>query len=186
MLYLSACRVSEALTKVSPSEVLKHKTDSYGTDLRVGVVHYLENGEDEPALLLEMRNSHRKEIAYRTVALPLNPKYDPWVKDLAKYILDNKKQASFNITRQTAWAIVKRNIGSLIKKHAVKRRCNPLRHWRLTHLVDYYGFDPYRDLVGFAGWTFKGAHGGAGQLDTYLHLNWRGYFPKLLKPPPKI
>lgn len=59
---------------------------------------------------------------------------------------------------------------------------NPLRHYRLTHLVEEYGFDAY-DLTVYAGWTFKTIFkGSAGQLDTYLHLDWRKYYEKLLKP----
>jgi len=55
----------------------------------------------------------------------------------------------------------------------------------LTHLAEHYGFEAY-DLTVYAGWTFKTGLGrmgmSSGQLDTYLHLKWRRYYPKLLKP----
>jgi len=51
--------------------------------------------------------------------------------------------------------------------------------------VRYYNFDPF-DVTAFAGWTYSTGFGGMGvassQLDTYLHLSWQRYYPKLLKP----
>ena len=42
-----------------------------------------------------------------------------------------------------------------------------------------------RDVTAYAGWTYSTGFGGMGvassQLDTYLHLSWQRYYPKLLK-----
>jgi hypothetical protein len=64
-------------------------------------------------------------------------------------------------------------------------RAHSLRHFRITYLVMQYGFEPYA-LTAIARWTYRTGLGhmglGSGQLDAYLYLAWKHYFPKLLKP----
>jgi len=56
-----------------------------------------------------------------------------------------------------------------------------LRHLRASELIMKYGFDG-TDLSIFGGWTLRSALGVGSSLDRYVHLDWRRYFPKLLKP----
>jgi len=165
-LYLTASRVSEVAGRNAPSQRKAH-----GNEL----TWRLEDYENQKVLVLKVYTCKHKEARFRIIALPLNPKYEPWTKDLATFIT-GLGELRFNITRQRIWQIIRKRldfIDSEIHPHS-------LRHWRLTHLVELYGFDPY-DLTVYAGWTFKTGVGQSGQLDTYLHLDWRRYFSKLLK-----
>ena len=68
-------------------------------------------------------------------------------------------------------------------KHTPK---NLLRHYRLSHLCEYYNFDGL-DLSNYGGWSVKTGMGMTGMtvssnLDFYIHMAWRRYFPKLLRP----
>lgn len=186
MLYLCAARVSEIITKVSPSEIKHKKTKPYGLHLTWNLDDY----KKEKVLLVKFAvakrirklRRDRKEVralVYKICALPCSPEYEPWTLDLLKW-LEKGRQLNFALTRQTVWKIVKKNLVVLdfsIHTHS-------LRHYRISHLVEHYGFDPY-DITAYSGWTFKTTFGGmgmgSGQLDTYAHIAWRKYFPKLLK-----
>jgi len=188
--YLTASRACELLTKVTPYD-LKHKqTKPYGNE----VSYKIEEYEDHKVLVLKMAVLKRKARVqrkgqttelkvYKMVALPTLPKYEPWTLDLMKYIR-KRGTLAFDFTRQTAWEIVTKRLGSL--SSMLGTHTHSLRHFRLTHLVTEYNFDAF-DLTSFAGWTFKtglsrtGQGAASGQLDTYLHLAWRRYYPKLLK-----
>lgn len=124
-----------------------------------------------------------QKMIYKAVALPTSTKYEPWTRDILLYI-SKRGALNFPICRHTALAIVKRHLFPLGKNvHA-----HTLRHWRLTHLAEIYGFDGY-ELSLVAGWSFRTGFSMMGMaassnLDTYLHLTWRKSFSKLLKPLP--
>jgi len=122
------------------------------------------------------------KIFFKTVALPLNPRYEPWSLEVLKYI---KRQGilRFDITDRQV-----RKIGAkyLKKMFGEKFRIHDLRHKRVTDLIQYYHFDPY-EVATFTGWSIRTAFGGIGMsvspmLDIYSHLAWHKYFPKLLIP----
>jgi integrase len=195
-MYLTAARVSEVITKALPWELKHNQSKGYGQYMRWTLQDYQEGKIKEKVLLLTMAvakrsmrakghkgkvlsEKQRKKMVYKIVALPTSQKYEPWTIDLLKY-LRKRGALTFDITRQWVNKLVKQNLRELdptVHSHS-------LRHWRITHLVSHNGFDPY-DITAFSGWTFKTTFGGmgmgSGQLDTYLHLAWRKYFPKLLR-----
>ena len=170
-LYLTASRIGELITRRSPSEA-QRGLKAYGDKISYYAVHEY----DMDILVVKIKVSKRSRH-YKLIALPLN-EYEPWTINL-KYVLTHRDMLS--LTRQRIWQILKRSLGMYdpdIHPHS-------LRHYRLTHLVENYGFDAY-DLTVYAGWTFKTGIGQTGQLDTYLHLDWRRYFPKLLRRRVKV
>ena len=169
--YLTASRASELVTSMSQSD-LKF-TKPYGVHLRWSLDEY----EEEKALVLNMAvlKRKKKEVMFKTIGLPCNPKYEPWTLDLLKRIKE-KNTIAFDLNRQ--------RIRQIIMKYfpypeMESKKYNWLRHIRLTHLMEFYGLKGDH-IIMYAGWSFKGYYK-AGQLDDYLHLDWRPYFPKLLR-----
>ena len=171
--YLTATRTSEIITSVCPSD-RKTTTKVYGTFLK----WKLDDFENEKALVLKLAIAKRKEkeLVFKSIGLPCNPKYEPWTLDLVRRIKETGN-VTFGLTRQRVRQIVKKYFP--YPKEISRKYKNPLRHFRLTHLADPYGLTG-DEIIRYAGWTFKSRYG-VGQLDTYLHLGWREYFHKLLK-----
>jgi len=122
-------------------------------------------------------------IRMKVVALPCDPKYDPWALDLVKRIT-KRKNLSFDMSRQRAW----QRITEEFRRANYQGRLSPhvLRHWRISHLIEYYDFDPYEVSI-YSGWTMAGTFAQMGiqassNIDIYAHLPWRKYFKKLLVP----
>jgi hypothetical protein len=118
----------------------------------------------------------------QNIGLPCDPKIEPWTIDVLRYLTKTKDhKLSFNMTRQRVGRIVKEELHDI----SPDIRTHHLRHFRLTHLVQDYGFAPI-DLITFAGWSFKsGLHSigqSSGQLDSYIHLSWKSYINKLMVP----
>jgi hypothetical protein len=119
-------------------------------------------------------------LFFKVIALPTSKQFEPWTYDLLKYV-NKTGQLSFNLTRQRVWQIVKANLSQLdsqVHPHS-------LRHWRISHLIENYNFDPY-EVTTYSGWTIRSTFGQMGiqassNLDVYAHLAWRRYFPKLLR-----
>lgn len=196
VMYLTAARVSEVVTKAIPSELKNNRSKGYGKYMNWVLQDYLEGKVKEKALLLtmavakrslrikghlgkELSEKQKQKMVHKIIALPCSQQFEPWTMDLLKHI---KKYGclSFNLTRHWINHIVRENLRELDPKiHS-----HSLRHFRITHLVSHYGFDPF-DITAYSGWTFRTTFGGmgmgSGQLDTYLHLAWRRYFPKLMK-----
>lgn len=133
------------------------------------------------------------KVHTKSIALPCTPKFEPWTLDCLKFFQkraikkgDANVTIGFDMERRQFWKIVRDNLGTILPakgKHSIK---NPLRHFRLSHLVSYYNFSPY-DLTSYSGWTVRSTFGQMGvmaspNLDAYVHLRWRDYFGKLLKP----
>ena len=205
-LYLTAGRVSELCRRVCPSEFKYDGSKPYGIFsnwkigeymgekvllLRYAVAKRVKRDKRKALLKffsefqagklnVKLANELKNAIAWKYIALPCNPIYEAWTLDLLKYIKEFGS-LTFNIKRQAVWRIVKNNLRELDPKiHP-----HSLRHYRINHLIEYYGFDAW-DLSAYAGWSLKTTLGKlgmpAGQLDIYSHLSWRRYFPKLLKP----
>jgi hypothetical protein len=125
------------------------------------------------------------KIVIKAVALPCDPKYEPWTLDLLKY-LKEKGCLSFPIVRSTFHAQIREALKDLLPKKNPHSNKNPLRHFRISHLISYYGMLPY-EITAYTGWSIRGTFQQMGQmvspnLDAYAHLAWRQYFPRLLKP----
>jgi len=122
------------------------------------------------------------KIYFKTVAVPLNPRFEPWSLEILKYIKRNGV-LRFDISDRQV-----RKIGAkyLKKMFGEKFRIHDLRHKRVTDLISLYHFDPY-EVATFTGWSMRTAFVGIGMnispmLDVYSHLAWHKYFPKLLIP----
>ena len=125
------------------------------------------------------------KIYLKAVALPTSRKYEPWTIDLLKWIQKHGK-IRFDMTRVSFWKILRRNLSGLLQKKSRYSLRNPLRHFRISHLIEYYQMDPY-EITSYTGWTIRSTFGQLGisaspMLDAYAHLRWRMYFNKLLKP----
>ena len=176
VLYLSAARANEIAAKGSPSDTT---TKACGEEITWRQDLYqaaLRGATAVKALVLRLRTLKHKDPQYRSIALPIDPQFEPWTVDIGRHLVKHG-ELRFNITRRRIHQIVSKRLEGLDPT----AHPHTLRHWRLTHLVEYFGFDPY-DLTIYAGWTFgTGLKGASGPVDTYLHLDWRRYFPKLLK-----
>ncbi|MCJ7634598.1 hypothetical protein MUP77_19675, partial [Candidatus Bathyarchaeota archaeon] len=86
-------------------------------------------------------------------------------------------------TRFAIWHQIHETLTPLFEDPTISVKS--LRHFRITHLGTAYQFNPY-DLIAMAGWTFRAGLGSmgqpSGQLDSYFHIPWQTYFPKLLVP----
>jgi len=59
-------------------------------------------------------------------------------------------------------------------------RAHALRHIRATELIDFCGLDGF-DLSIYGGWTLVNIGHISSATSRYVHLQWRKYFPKILK-----
>lgn len=183
-LYLLAARDCEIITKASPSDV---STTPYGKFLKHEIKDnpYLEGSD---ILLIKCPIAKRKQINreelkpyYKYVALPTEKVYEPWTLDLMEW-LEIHDTLAFDFTRQHLLKRLKKNLGDMLPK----RIKNPLRHFRVTHLVTEYDFDP-NDLTAYTGWTVRTGFAKVGftlptdQLQIYQHYRWKQYLKRLLK-----
>ncbi len=198
--YLTASRVSELITKVCPWDLAHLQTQAYGQSLRWSFADFryeVQVGKEkrqriEKVLVLQIAVAKRKKknkdgttkLVFKSIALPTSPTFEPWTIDLLKHI-EQHGTLAFDYTRFNVNQVIHNNFRPLMPN--ISTMLNPLRHLRITHLVTEYGFNPY-DITSYAGWTFKttagqmGMASASGQLDAYLHLAWRQYFPKLMIP----
>ena len=124
-------------------------------------------------------------ITFKTVALPTSIKYEPWTLDILQYWREHGSY-SIDMTRKTFWKTYRESIAELLPKKSPHSSKNPLRHFRISHLISLYGFEPY-ELSAYAGWTIRGSFQSVGidvspNVDHYAHLAWHQYFKKLLVP----
>jgi len=204
LVYLGAFRSSEVCCKTTPWELRNNKTKPYGQTLSCSFGEFEINGKMEKILLLKglvakryrkpKKEGDKARAVFKTIALPCNPDYEPWTLDLLKFIQQQAKEhkkdpewtwhkgLQLDMVRMTLQNIVKRNLKRLFPKIHV----HSLRHFRCTHLILAYDFNPFQ-LACFAGWTLKTGFSGLGissssMLDTYTHIRWKDYIKKLFKP----
>ncbi len=132
------------------------------------------------------------KVKTKTIAIPLSAEYEPWSYDMLKY-LNRKYQGKipqsipFDLSRQQLRFIYRETLKEVLPPPDPHSAKNPIRHYRIEHLIDYYHFEP-ADVTLYTGWTPKtafaqqGAIGGSDNLDAYYHGQWKKYFPKLLRP----
>jgi len=126
-------------------------------------------------------------IHYKAVALPCTTVCEPWTLDLLRYLKEvEMDHLSFNLTRERLRQIYRENLKDILPPPHKRMLKNILRHYRISHLVEYYGFNAAQ-VTNYVGWTFKYAFGqlgvqGSSNIDYYLHLSWKSYFYNLLKP----
>ncbi len=171
--YLTATRISEVCGKYAVT----------GKDLEV------KEFEGHQLALFTIKTAKKKGEP-RFVALPLEGIYESWTDTLVNYFKD-KQGKIFNLSvrnlqfhaesifKNLPYTIEKygnKKIG-VIEKHEKQGLTHFLRHVRATNLVMDYGFDS-TDIGIFCGWEI----GLPAMAKRYITMEWRRYFPKLLKP----
>ena len=197
--YLFCARVSELISRISPSDIA-HTTPRgpKGSDVRL---EHFELGPIKEKLAVFTVSTAKRGGIERLVALPFNPKYEPWTKEVCKYYIAQKNKACFPFTRQKVWQYSKqvfegltypierytiievqgeRRIHKTVDRHMRSFRTHALRHIRASELIEHYGFDGF-DMSIYGGWTLRSTMGVGPSMERYAHLQWRKYFPKLLK-----
>ena len=155
---------------------------------------------DEEVAVFTLKTAKRKGRE-RSVALPMNEVYEPWTREIYEYFKKQGKGHVFPFTRQHLgkkakgpfiglqyqildYTLIEEKDGLKVKTtidpHFRDFALHALRHLRVAELFGHYGFNPL-DAMYYAGWTFKGMIGGGSIMERYAHLDWRQYFPKLLK-----
>jgi hypothetical protein len=228
--YLVCGRIGEVITEKYPSDKTCNPT---GSKLSVSKAIYqpdLKNPQERDTWtfikMLEGQQVNYAEIAQlkeevavfhvatekrggliREIGLPLNPKYDPWVKEAYDY-LSQRNEKGFQYTRQEMWSTAKEVFAGLTYKiHPYKRAIiengkyqyngkklikvqvkektkqftdHGIRHLRTLFNKQFYGLTP-EERAGYGGWTLATTTGTSAAQDAYEESPWRLYFPKFLK-----
>lgn len=230
-LYLICGRVGEVITEKYPSDKTcnptgaklsvtkttyqpdlndpqERNTWTYIKMLNGKTVDYAEiSAIEEPVAIFKVATEKRGGLT-RTIGLPLNQKYDPWVKQVYDY-LSVKDRKGFQFTRQKMWATARdafegftytihpykkavRKNGEYVyddKRKLVKEQVQEktknftdhgIRHLRNLELKKTYGLTP-EERAGYGGWTLATVAGISAAQDRYEEAPWRLYFPKLLQ-----
>ena len=197
-------RISEAVSEAYPSDVGTTPRGPLGRSLDIQ-----EHMAEEAALFSV--NTAKRDGLKRICALPFNNEYEPWTKEVVDYFQTfDYNDPVFPFTRQTVWRhskdcwkdlyykiepyniievdqlgnVILDDDGKRIKRkidvHFRTVNLHAGRHIRASDLVVYYGFIG-ADLSAFAGWTLSTAMGMSSSVNRYVTLDWRSYFPKLLR-----
>lgn len=180
--YLTACRANELCGVSQPSDTFALPDNTVVVKSRaIGPtrkdVDY-DTFDGVRVMRITLGILKRREEVQKVVALPLSGGFEPWTSGLSEFF--STLAPYEHLLPYPRWRLVK-----WIKDAGLAQpgKSNPLRHIRLNHLTTYYGFDG-DDRTVYAGWTFASGSRTKGPQDEYLNLDWREYFPKLLKPLP--
>jgi len=196
-IYLVDGRVSEAVGRVSPSDNTAARGPT-GSDLEFQVYDQEKKIE---AAIFKVKSSHGREGQPRICAIPLDPEYEPWARQVALYFSKfEPREKVFPFTRQKMYQVASKAFKGLrypiqkydntlevsnekgkekkkvvVPHHWKPFRVHALRHLRATELLSNYGFTQTQ-LCQFGGWSLRNK-----ALERYIYYDWRSYFPKLLK-----
>jgi len=204
-LYLIDGRVSEAVASRAPSDSGTSPSGPFGKDVEVLGFEGVE------ASLFYVKSTHGAEGRTRICARPLPREYEPWSRELLEYFSKfDGEEPVFPMNRQKVWRMAREAWGDLhypieayaviqvdgegnvlldtdgrklkrvISRHNRPFNLHAIRHLVATDLVVYYGFNG-PNLSAFGGWTLSSAMGVSSAVNRYVQLDWRSYFPKLLK-----
>lgn len=152
--YLTGARISEAL-------------DVTARDIQ-------DKGDYLTVKLITRKN---QRVPFREVPIPTTQKERPMLSHIYEYIKGDPGDRIFpGLSRNNAWfrlsrksirirAILLGENREIIRDYVKKINPHYLRHCRLTHLVQHYGYNELR-LMRFAGWT------NTQPAIVYVHLNW--------------
>lgn len=172
------CGVNQASDLVTEPDGLEHYLSKAIGPTKNEVEYDTYEGSELMKVTVQIEK-RRKDVV-RVVALPMSPEFEPWTAGLSNRFakLDRfDKLLPFPRWRLVKW-INESGLG-------IPGKYNPLRHLRLNHLTQYYGFNA-DDRTLIAGWSFSSGARSSGPQDEYLNLDWRPYYPKLLKPLPRV
>ena len=181
-LYLTGCRISEAIAVKYPKDTNSPRGPS-GKDLT------LTSYKDTTIALISLRTGKK---GGRPRIVPLAVEYEPWAEPILEAFEKAGSDPVFPIPRQTAFRVARKLFEGLgygiepyrrekpIPRHLKPFGLHAIRHMRATELMEYYGFS-IEDLALYLGWELRF---GASVARRYLHLQWQRYVDLLLKSPP--
>jgi len=197
--YLFCARASEIIGTTNSYDKTHNQTIARGpTGGDVKLETFELGGIKTEAAIFTVRTAKR-DGKIRKIALPLEKKFEPWTELLYHYYMEHGEDKVFPFTRQKAWDYAQQTFSGLrypiekynmhdpenpkskpIKAHMKPFRTHALRHLRATELIETFGFTGF-DLSVYGGWTLRSMVGVGSAMSRYAHLDWRRYFPKLLK-----
>lgn len=182
--YITASRISEVCGKWAITG-RSFETTTWGEE------------PEKPVLVFKLFSKTMNEIP-RSVALPLEAKFEPWAKDVLMYCLNRQTQNKNGKIFKVAPRTIQRHCEKLFKGlsyfvegyshlkekvpgHYRNVITHGLRHIRATELLNKYGFDGI-DITIFCGWSITRSLMMPRMAKRYVYGQWARYFPKLLKP----
>jgi len=197
--YLFCARVSEIVGATNQYDLSNKQTIARGPTGRDVKIETFELGDIKTDAAVFTIRTAKRDGKIRKIALPLEKCYEPWTEPLYNYYLEHGAEKVFPFTRQKAWDYAQETFKGLsypiekynlydpgspkpkpIKAHMKPFRTHALRHLRATELIETFGFTGF-DLSVYGGWTLRSMVGVGSAMSRYAHLDWRRYFPKLLK-----
>lgn len=197
--YLFCARVSEIIGSTNTYDTSHNQTLARGPTGNDVKLETFELGDIKTEAVVFTVRTAKRDGKIRKIALPLNKEYEPWTEQLYNYYCDHENDKVFPFTRQKAWEYAQKTFSGLsypiekynqyepknpkpkpVKAHLKPFRTHALRHLRATELIETFGFTGF-DLSVYGGWTLRSMVGVGSAMSRYAHLDWRRYFPKLLK-----
>jgi integrase len=132
-------------------------------------------------MLTQVRVSKLKGEVYRIIPLPVDPRFEPWTRELLRFAAARK---SVCLGLPYSRSGVYRRLKPILRLLGLKSP-HSLRHLRSTHLIANYGFTPHQ-LSLYMGWSlgtvYRSIGMPTGQTSIYVHLGWRQFAPQLFQP----
>lgn len=197
--YLFCARASEIVGTTNTYDKSHNQTMARGPTGFDVKLETFELGDIKAEAAIFTVRTAKRDGKIRKIALPLNRTYEPWTEQLYNYYLEHGEHKVFPFTRQKAWDYAQKTFSGLtypiekysqydpenpkpisVKAHMKPFRTHALRHLRATELIETFGFTGF-DLSVYGGWTLRSMVGVGSAMSRYAHLDWRRYFPKLLK-----
>jgi len=197
--YLFCARASEIVGATNSYDVKNNQTIARGPSGIDVKLETFEIGDIKTQAAVFTVRTAKRDGKIRKIALPLEKTYEPWAEQLYSYYREHGEDKVFSFTRQKAWEYANKTFKGLsypiekynlydpedqkpkpVKAHLKPFRTHALRHLRATELIETFGFTGF-DLSVYGGWTLRSMVGVGSSMSRYAHLDWRRYFPKLLK-----
>jgi hypothetical protein len=197
--YLFCARASEIVGTTNRYDVKNNQTIARGPSGNDVKIETFEMGDMKTDAAVFTVRTAKRDGKIRKIALPIEKTYEPWAEQLFKYYREHGEDKVFPFTRQKAWEYANNTFKGLsypiekynlydpentkpkpVKAHLKPFRTHALRHLRATELIETFGFTGF-DLSVYGGWTLRSMVGVGSAMSRYAHLDWRRYFPKLLK-----
>ena len=197
--YLFCARASEIIGATNRYDIAHNQTVARGPTGQDVKLETFELGDIKTEAAIFTVRTAKRDGKIRKIALPLEKTFEPWTEPLYNYYLEHRNDKVFPFTRQKAWEYAHETFSGLsypierynkydlenpkpkpVRAHNKPFRTHALRHLRATEFIETFGFTGF-DLSVYGGWTLRSMVGVGSAMSRYAHLDWRKYFPKLLK-----
>jgi len=197
--YLFCARASEIIGATNRYDLKHNQTVARGPTGKDVKLETFELGDIKTEAAIFTVRTAKRDGKIRKIALPLDKTYEPWTEPLYNYYRKHGNDKVFPFTRQKAWDYAQETFSGLnypidkynkydpespkpepVRAHMKPFGTHALRHLRATELIETFGFTGF-DLSVYGGWTLRSMVGVGSAMSRYAHLDWRRYFPKLLK-----